>query len=168
MRFSAEEIVEAADALGFQHGSLEKVARLVSLLERLRTSSFLRSRVALKGGTALNLFLFDVPRLSVDIDLNYIGSRDRDTMLADKPKIEQAIEGACRAEGLTVRRIPSEHAGGKWIMSYTSYCRSRRTSSSSSNASTARARSRPSSSRTTSSCKTGCGHTRASCGRRTT
>ena len=48
MRFSAEEIAEAADALGFRRDSLEKVARLVSLLERLRTSSFLRSRVALE------------------------------------------------------------------------------------------------------------------------
>jgi len=28
----------------------------------------------LKGGTALNLFLLDLPRLSVDIDLNYIGA----------------------------------------------------------------------------------------------
>jgi len=44
-----------------------------------------------KDGTALNLFHFDVPRLSVDIDLNYVGAIDRDTMLAEKPKAEQAV-----------------------------------------------------------------------------
>jgi hypothetical protein len=37
--------------------------------------------MVLKGGTALNLFVLDVPRLSVDIDLNYIGAADRETML---------------------------------------------------------------------------------------
>ena len=81
MKFGAEEIQETAATLGFRPDSLEKVFRLLSLLETLRSNAFLRPRVALKGGTALNLFLFDVPRLSVDIDLNYVGSADRDTML---------------------------------------------------------------------------------------
>jgi hypothetical protein len=50
----------------------------------------------------------------VDIDLNYVGSGDRATMLADKPKVEQSIQAVCAREGLTVKRMPSEHAGGKW------------------------------------------------------
>lgn len=37
---------------------------------------------ALKGGTALNLFLRDMPRLSVDIDLAYLSSEPRDEALA--------------------------------------------------------------------------------------
>src|SRR5476649_987876 len=32
---------------------------------------------ALKGGTALNLFFLDMPRLSVDIDLCYLPLQDR-------------------------------------------------------------------------------------------
>jgi len=36
---------------------------------------------ALKGGTAINLFLRDMPRLSVDIDLTYLPISDRDTAL---------------------------------------------------------------------------------------
>ncbi len=118
MKFGAEEIQETAAALGFRPDSLEKVFRLLSLLDALRSNAFLRPRVALKGGTALNIFLFDVPRLSVDIDLNYVGSGDRATMLADKPKVEQAIQAVCAREGLTVKRIPSEHAGGKWRLSF--------------------------------------------------
>lgn len=36
---------------------------------------------ALKGGTAINLFLRDMPRLSVDIDLTYLPVSDRDAAL---------------------------------------------------------------------------------------
>ena len=32
---------------------------------------------ALKGGTAINLFVRDMPRLSVDIDLTYLPNHDR-------------------------------------------------------------------------------------------
>jgi hypothetical protein len=36
---------------------------------------------ALKGGTAINLFYRDMPRLSVDIDLTYLPIEDRETTL---------------------------------------------------------------------------------------
>ena len=36
---------------------------------------------AIKGGTAINLFLRNMPRLSVDIDLTYLPISDRDTAL---------------------------------------------------------------------------------------
>lgn len=108
-----------AAATGFRAEALEKVIRLIELLEGLRSHPFLKGRVVLKGGTALNLFVFDVPRLSVDIDLNYIGGADRETMLAERPKIEQAIEAVCGRLGIQIKRVPGEHAGGKWRLSYT-------------------------------------------------
>lgn len=43
----------------------------VELLLRLMPLSW-RGRVYVHGGTAINLFLMDLPRLSVDIDLTYI------------------------------------------------------------------------------------------------
>ncbi len=43
---------------------------------------------ALKGGTAINLFIRDMPRLSVDIDLAYIPLEDRNTSLT---KINSAL-----------------------------------------------------------------------------
>lgn len=119
MMFSTDEIRQHAAMLGFRADSLEKVCRLLSLLEALRSHPFLRPRVALKGGTALNLFLFDVPRLSVDIDLNYVGSGERQVMLDEKPKIDQAIQAVCSREGLAIKRMPTEHAGGKWRLSFT-------------------------------------------------
>lgn len=36
---------------------------------------------ALKGGTAINLFYRDMPRLSVDIDLTYLPLEERETSL---------------------------------------------------------------------------------------
>jgi len=44
---------------------------------------------ALKGGTAINLFYRDMPRLSVDIDLTYLPLADRDESLA---RIEAALK----------------------------------------------------------------------------
>lgn len=89
---SPVDLQREAEATGFRGEALEKVVRLLELLEGFRSHPFLKSRIGLKGGTALNLFVFDVPRLSVDIDLNYIGAVDRDAMLAERPKVEQAIE----------------------------------------------------------------------------
>jgi predicted nucleotidyltransferase component of viral defense system len=57
---------------------------------------------ALKGGTAINLFLRDMPRLSVDIDLTYVPVADRESSLKEidaalhriKKQIERGIPGA--------------------------------------------------------------------------
>jgi predicted nucleotidyltransferase component of viral defense system len=48
---------------------------------------------ALKGGTAINFFWRDYPRLSVDIDLTYTKIQERDLSLADISDRLAAIEG---------------------------------------------------------------------------
>lgn len=120
MRISRERLRSEAETTGFRPEVLEKVIQLLNLLEGLRSHPFLKGRLALKGGTALNLFVFDMPRLSVDIDLNYIGAIDRETMLAERPKVEQAIQAVCAREGFTLQRFPDDHAGGKWVLRYES------------------------------------------------
>jgi len=45
-----------------------QVALLVRILPRVANEPIF----ALKGGTAINLFYHDLPRLSVDIDLTYL------------------------------------------------------------------------------------------------
>jgi len=118
MRLTANELAREAAATGFQAEPLEKVIILLELLEAIRSHPFLKDRIALKGGTALNLFKFDVPRLSVDIDLNYVGAVDREGMLAERPKIEQALQAVCGRVGVQPRRVPTDHAGGKWRLSF--------------------------------------------------
>ena len=82
---SRTELQRAAAEGGFDAESYEKVSLLVALLEGVRSHPYLGRRLVLKGGPALNLFVLDLPRLSVDIDLNYVGAADRDTMLAERP-----------------------------------------------------------------------------------
>jgi len=42
-----------------------------------------------------------------------VGVEDREAMLAERPRIEQAVQAVFAREGFTVRRMPDEHAGGK-------------------------------------------------------
>ena len=121
MRFSSSEVLPLARANGFNEHVVEKALHLLHLLNTLDSHPSLKGKWALKGGTALNLFVFSYPRLSVDIDVNYIGALDREEMLADRPKVEQAAQAVFSREGFTVRRMPSEHAGGKWRLSYPSF-----------------------------------------------
>lgn len=81
---------------------LDTYRQQVALL--IRTIPFVAKEeaFALKGGTAINLFVRDMPRLSVDIDLTYLPVEDRTTSLAAidaamlriAEQIESGIPGA--------------------------------------------------------------------------
>ncbi|MCX5855863.1 MAG: nucleotidyl transferase AbiEii/AbiGii toxin family protein [Deltaproteobacteria bacterium] len=120
MSISPETLAAQAEATGFRPDMLEKVGLLLQLLDAVRSHPFLKDKLVLKGGTALNLFIFAVPRLSIDIDLNYVGAVDREAMLAERPKVEEALQAVFSRGGFTVRRVPVEHAGGKWQLRYPS------------------------------------------------
>ncbi len=64
--------------------------RQVTLLVELLPLVARESCFALKGGTAINLFVRDLPRLSVDIDLTYLPIKGRDESLAH---IDAALRG---------------------------------------------------------------------------
>lgn len=59
----------------------EVFAAQVALLVRVLPYVAVEACFALKGGTAINLFVRDLPRLSVDIDLVYLPIEDRETSL---------------------------------------------------------------------------------------
>lgn len=61
----------------------------VQLLVRLLAYVQKETSLALKGGTAINLFLRDMPRLSVDLDLVYLPIQDRATSMKN---ISDALE----------------------------------------------------------------------------
>ncbi|HEU0187733.1 MAG TPA: nucleotidyl transferase AbiEii/AbiGii toxin family protein [Gallionellaceae bacterium] len=69
---------------------------------------------ALKGGTAINLFVRNMPRLSVDIDLAYLPVGDRDVSL---PDIAAALERIASALELRLRgsKVQRTIAGGQII-----------------------------------------------------
>ena len=70
MKLAPAQLERTAAETGFQAEPLEKVLQLLELLEGLRSHPFLADRLVLKGGTAINLFVLDLARLSVDVDLN--------------------------------------------------------------------------------------------------
>jgi len=74
----------------------------VALLIKVIPEIALEPRFALHGGTAINLFDRDMPRLSVDIDLTYIPIEDRETSFTNisvaltniKSSIEKRLQGS--------------------------------------------------------------------------
>lgn len=63
---------------------------------------------ALHGGTAINLFVRDMPRLSVDLDLTYLPIEDRPTTLDGIKRALQSVQSriAVRLPGIRVTKNP--------------------------------------------------------------
>ena len=87
----------------------EDYADQVRLLVQILPTVAEETAFALKGGTAINLFYRDLPRLSVDIDLTYLPIEDRQTSLgAINTAIERIVSKVGNMPGITAKRI----AGG--------------------------------------------------------
>ena len=117
---SRETLVEAQRRTQFAAPQLEIVIRLRDLLQRMAVDRELVDTLVLKGGTPLNLCFGVPPRLSVDLDFNYIGAADRAMMLKARPEIVAALERVGRRAGYQVQRSPEDHAGQKFYFRYRS------------------------------------------------
>ncbi|MDA3934201.1 MAG: nucleotidyl transferase AbiEii/AbiGii toxin family protein [Gammaproteobacteria bacterium] len=86
----------------------------VQLLVRILPHVAREDVFALKGGTAINLFYRDLPRLSVDIDLTYLPVKEREQSLVEinaaLDRIAAAIEG-----GIANARTQRIKSGGGGI-----------------------------------------------------
>ncbi|MBD3163230.1 MAG: hypothetical protein GF328_14105, partial [Candidatus Latescibacteria bacterium] len=105
---------------GFPPGPLEKVIRLGEVAASVARHPLLSRVLALKGGTALNLFGGPPPRLSVDLDFNYIGTLDREAMLRARPDVERAVEAFAGELKYEIQRSRDEFAGRKLFLNYVS------------------------------------------------
>ena len=121
MMMSKELLLKESRANNYKPEILEKVYRLLTTLDQFMSVPYLKERLVLKGGTALNLFYFDeVPRLSIDIDLNYIGQLEREKMLQERPIINDTITQILQQNRFELDRNPTHHAGGKMVWRYPS------------------------------------------------
>ena len=118
MKFDAAHLQAIANTTGFPPANLEKILRLRKLLTEFHRHSFLRDRIVLKGGTAINLFYLDLVRLSVDIDLNYIAQVDRDKMLAERPDVVRAVDQIATGLGYRIQNGVDDHALREWHLGY--------------------------------------------------
>lgn len=111
-----------AKELGFPRDTLEKVCRLAEVLRFMESDELLSKSIALKGGTAINLTIFDLPRLSVDIDLDYCRSIEREDMLADREVITEKISKYMTANGYQLStKSKNHHALDSFVYEYINF-----------------------------------------------
>jgi predicted nucleotidyltransferase component of viral defense system len=120
MSVSLEYLQRCSAQTGYTVLALEKVVRLGEMAGDVARHPFLGSVLALKGGTGLNLCFGPPKRLSVDLDYNYIGHADREEMLADRPRVEQAVTELARRIEYRVQRSSDAFAGRKIYLTYRS------------------------------------------------
>jgi len=97
--YSKADISAAAEKYGFQRDTFEKVLRLVRILGYIQNDDFLSSHLLLKGGTAINLTIFKLPRLSVDIDLDYTPNDSKEETQLRRTRISERIKAYLSEEG---------------------------------------------------------------------
>ena len=108
-----------AEELDFIRDTLEKVTRLADILEYLNTNPLLKKGLALKGGTAINLTIFNLPRLSVDIDMDYLITNSREEMLKSREVINSTIDRYMLSQGYTMSpKTKNPHSLDSWVYDY--------------------------------------------------
>lgn len=108
-----------AKELGFVRDTYEKVCRLTDILKFFENDALLGNSLALKGGTAINLTIFNLPRLSVDIDLDFSKNDTRDEMMATRSIINDRIEKFMKANGyLLSPKSKQYHALDSFVYEY--------------------------------------------------
>lgn len=113
------QLSEKANELGFIRDTLEKALRLVDVLLYLNRNKITKDTLALKGGTALNLIIFDLPRLSVDIDLDFHKNHSLKEMLSIRESITSDLITHMTTQGYTLKQgRRSSHSLDPLVFSY--------------------------------------------------
>lgn len=118
--YSRNEIDNLAAELNYIRDNMEKVVRLCTILEYINSDPLLAKYLVLKGGTAINLLVMPLPRLSVDIDLDFTENCDKPTMLRYRKAITEKLQAYAYSSGY--RLSPnSKHpfSVDSWVLQYT-------------------------------------------------
>jgi len=102
----------------FHRDTLEKAYRLEQLLKEINRHPKLREGLVLKGGTAINFLYFRYPRLSVDLDFNFIAAIEKEKKDKESPKIDEALRSIFKFERYECENI-SEYGSNKYFLRYT-------------------------------------------------
>ena len=103
MNYSKQYINEIAQKSGFLANNTEKVIRLLDVLKFIDEElNRISHQLILKGGTAINLIYTNLARLSVDIDLDYVESLEKEQTLKDRERILESLDNYMLKEGYSV------------------------------------------------------------------
>ncbi len=118
--YTKSELAEKANELNFVRDTLEKVLRLSEILNYLNTNPLTKEYLVLKGGTAINLTVFNLPRLSVDIDLDFAKNLPRDDMMSTRERIREDIKIYMSTQGYAISpRSKAYHSLDSFVFTYT-------------------------------------------------
>ncbi|MBQ3253305.1 MAG: nucleotidyl transferase AbiEii/AbiGii toxin family protein [Acholeplasmatales bacterium] len=109
MKYSKQYLVDLCSKTNFIKDNLEKVLRLNEILKFLNSDEELKDKLALKGGTAINLTAVKLPRLSVDIDLDYTFNIDVTELGIEKKNIKDKIIKYMTSEDYFISKDAREH-----------------------------------------------------------
>ena len=98
-QFNRRELDARARKYGFNRDTFEKVVRLRMILEFMNAQECMREHLLLKGGTAINLTVFNLPRLSVDIDLDFVPNLTRDETIKERERLKEILKGYMSEQG---------------------------------------------------------------------
>ncbi len=119
MRFDRILLGRQAKELGFVRDTFEKVCLLADVLSFMESDPLLFGSLALKGGTAINLTIFDLPRLSVDIDMDFSKNMPREAMLKERELINEHIRKYMTALGYNLSpKSKQYHALDSFVYEY--------------------------------------------------
>lgn len=117
--YSKKDIDLLASKSGFIRDNLEKVLRLCEILQFITDNPLTAGTLALKGGTAINLVVFDLPRLSVDIDLDFTKNCSREEMLEVRDSINTDIINYMSTQGYNLSpSTKNPHSLDSWVFYY--------------------------------------------------
>ncbi len=85
---------------------MENYKQQVALLLQVLPEVAKEKCFALHGGTAINLFVRNMPRLSVDIDLTYLPLEDRETSFSNINKALKNIEASIKKVDPSIKLLP--------------------------------------------------------------
>ena len=104
----------------FNRDTFEKMSRLTEILQFLNSEREISPLLALKGGTAINLTVFNLPRLSVDIDLDFTENLSKDDTRARRARINEILGRYMTAQGYSIKdKSKNIHALDSFVYSYT-------------------------------------------------
>ena len=119
MEFSRQYLTRLAQESNFIKDTLEKVLRLSEILKFLNSDMVFKDKLALKGGTAINLTAVELPRLSVDIDLDFTVNVNKDELPEFKEKFKKRLTDYMLQERYSLADSRDHFALTSFLFNYT-------------------------------------------------
>lgn len=117
--YNKNNLAQLAAQTHFLRDNLEKVLRLSDVLQFVSQNPKFNDCLVLKGGTAINLTVFDMPRLSVDIDLDFHKDCTRDEMLECRADFNAEILAYMASQGYQLSpSTKNPHSLDSWVFFY--------------------------------------------------